>query len=128
MKLAFWFATAPDLRFSWAYFAMLITLAIFYLARLSQDFSGLPPLVMKAQIAWALALAMLLICAPLVAFTGTEDVDVGEPLSRDVAGLGLVYFAYPTGQCWQLFPCSDMSKKVRVERIDGRLWFYRPIQ
>lgn len=125
-SLVFWFATAPDLRFGWTYFAMVFACASFQLLRVTLDLGGLPTFRTPPIIPLVLALLALIAALPTRQFDGRTRFEPAPTPTREYNAIGPVFQPYETGQCWQLYPCSGQLDRVKIDRVDARLRFILP--
>jgi len=126
--LVFWFLSAPDLRFSWAFFAI-ISATIMFHGFCKFDYGppkiGFMPLTMRKSVIWSLILA---VAATIIQLRVGYLVPVTAPTppSEIVTISGDWQFYMPTAgdACWDLFPCTtgDFGAKT-VERWSNRLFF-----
>jgi hypothetical protein len=126
--LVLWFLTAPDPRFSWAFFAILSATLIFH--GLSEfDFApakiGLMPLTVRK---FVMSSVVLVATATIMQVQSGYLVPVTAPTPPSkivtVSGNWQIYMPTSGDQCWELFPCTPYDFGIKsVESWHNRLFF-----
>jgi hypothetical protein len=131
--LVLWFLAAPDLRFSWAFFAILSATLMFH-GLCVFDFTlpkiGLKPLRLRKFLTWSVVLAAT---AAIIQLQSGSLVPVVAPTPPfkivTVSGNWQIYMPTSGDQCWELFPCAGSLGLLKpVESWHDRLFFHSNIR
>ena len=124
--LVLWFLMMPDLRFSWAFFAVLEAALIFQVFRMC-DYAppkiDVMPASAKKCIIWSAVFATVFAAA-----LNRHWVPLTAPIPASrivtVAGGTQIYMPISRDQCWDLFPCTpyDFGDKS-IGTWNGRYFF-----